>query len=269
MTAGDYLWGVTNLNDGVNVITLEAAPPTVPVELLSLPVGRIEGDAFADTRFKDRQIPVKLAVFGSDAAATETALDNLVAQLYRGAQNLTLGYQDERYWSCRLEDMKTTKINRIRYELDVLFKTFGAFGYAKTASAFSDAAALSTVSGNLREKLMQPAVGGTIYARPVITITFPAAGGSPFGTTELWVSNESLSPSPTIHVAASFAASDVLVIDCAAMTVKLNGVEVDFSGQFITLDPRVGAANDILLQTTSTSLPTLTFALAWRNRFAS
>lgn len=39
-----------------------------------------------------------------------------------------------------------------------------------------------------------------------------------------------------IQVTSSFAAGDVLVIDCEAQTVKKNGVEVDFSGSFPKLD---------------------------------
>lgn len=128
-----------------------------------------------------------------------------------------------------------------------------------------DNTALSTVAGNHRRKILAPAPGGSAFTYPVITITMPAGG--PYGTTSIWVINSTVTPNEQITVNATFAANDVLVIDCDSMTVTLNGVAHDYFGKFPRLDRQAGATNNLEIHTTSTSLPTLNTTTTWRPRY--
>lgn len=125
---------------------------------------------------------------------------------------------------------------------------------------------LGTVAGNHRRKIMLPAPGGNAFTYPVITITVPNVVGA-YGTTSIWVINSTVTPNEQITVNATFAANDVLVIDCSTMAVTLNGVAHDYFGRFLRLDRQAGATNSLEIHSTSTSLPTLNITVTWRPRF--
>lgn len=115
---------------------------------------------------------------------------------------------------------------------------------------------------------LTPTVGGTIYSRPRITITIPNAG-TDYGITRIRILNTTANPDQEFVVSRAFVPGDVLVIDSDTFICQVNGVPADFSGQFITLDPRLGSTNSIVIYALATDAPSLTPLLEWTSRFAA
>lgn len=266
MAAGDYAFGSLALNDNVNYLVEQAPPQSPPLELQRLPFASREGSAISYVRIAENQARLRGLVKGTTFSNTEGFLDALIKQLYNGEQALKLGYQDERYWNARLQTISHTKQNGLLYAYDAQFIVADSMGFAASPSTLSDAAQLVTVSGNLRRKTLTPTPGGSGPCRPTYTITFP---GAAYGTTILTVRNVSVSIPQALTITRTFGATDIVVINCDTFVVTVNGAVVDFGGQFPLLDPRAGATNSIQIDSTSTSLSTLTVQIDWRSRWLS
>lgn len=269
-----YAFGSRALDDidsGGSYLVYKCKAPSAPVELLEHSLGRYEGSHVSDWRYGEGMAELGIAVFGDDAVATELARDTLLRDLYRGQQQLKLGLADERYWLARLAGAPVIeKRNDGLHMIEARFRPESAFAYATAPGVLTvGPSALTSLGGGEYVLELAPTVGGNIYARPLITITFPAAGGSPFGVTSLWVKNNSFSPAPALYVDRTYAASNILTIDCSTFAVEVNGSPVDFAGQFITLDPREGTTNDIEVHVLASSTPTLTAKLDWTPRWSA
>lgn len=269
MAAGDYAFGARVLDDGVTYFVTKCKPPASPVALSETALAKFEGSKVSDWTYQEHDCPIEMHVFGANAAATEAARDALIKDLYRGQQNLKLGYQDERYWLARLagEPMITKKTNGV-HMVEAKFRTVKSFAFANAAStATTGAAALAAVAGSEYKATLTPAPGGNIYNRPVFTITVPHAAA--YGITSLWIVNVTAGAAQTIYVDRAYVVDDVLIVDCENLTTRVNGVAVDPGGSFPFLDPREGATNTVELHVLATSLPTLTFKADWTPRFAA
>jgi hypothetical protein len=87
---------------------------------------------------------------------------------------------------------------------------------------------------------------------------FKVYDAPPYGLTKLWIINNSLSPPWKLAVIKTFAAGDVVIIDCAALTATINAVTAaNTEGAYPILDPRV-TDNAIEVHAIATSPPTLT-----------
>ena len=115
---------------------------------------------------------------------------------------------------------------------------------------------------------LTPTVGGTIYSRPRLTITIPNAGID-YGISKIRILNTTASPDQEFIVTRVFVPGDVLVIDSDTFLCQVNGVPADFSGQFVTLDPRLGTTNSIVIYAVATDAPSLTPVLDWTSRYAA
>lgn len=269
MTASDYSFGLRLLDDPANGYYVDACDvPSAPAELLEYPLGNYEGAIVSGVRYGESDAMVRVKVEGSAQATTETRVSALVTDLYRAQQQLKLGYVDERFWLARLQGRPTiTRLTHGMFQVEASFRTTNAFAFANSSSSLINNAALSLVSGTHYSKLMQPTVGGNMYSRPVINITVP--GGGPYGMTQIYIENEALTPTPRLTITRAFLAGDFIEIDAETLSVLVNAVQTDYAGQFILLDPRVSAVNDLRVHAIATSTPTLNVQLLWRPRFAA
>lgn len=78
-----------------------------------------------------------------------------------------------------------------------------------------------------------PVIGGTVYALPTITVTL----NSGTGLTSKYIQIKNPTSGKYIQINRTWVAGDVLVIDCDAKTVKVNGTAVDFTGNFPVWEP--------------------------------
>lgn len=82
-------------------------------------------------------------------------------------------------------------------------------------------------------KTFAPAIDGSIACKSIITVTLSALTG---GTNKA-VRVTDTATGNYIQVSRTWTATDVLIADASAMTVKVNGTSVDFSGNLLELDP--------------------------------
>ena len=89
------------------------------------------------------------------------------------------------------------------------------------------------------------------------------------GIGKIRILNTTASPDQEFIVTRVFVPGDVLVIDSDTFLCQVNGVPADFSGQFVTLDPRLGTTNSIVIYAVATDAPSLTPVLDWTSRYAA
>lgn len=267
MAAGDYAFGSFLLEDqaaGYSVIAGE--PPTAPRTVGRHALAVRDGSVAVLTRYEEALGSLTVMVTGATFQQTEDRYDALLKTTARSVQALKLGFQDERYWLA--EFVGTPVVNKITglyYTVALDYVATSAHAYAAAASSEIDTSALANVSGNHYSKTVPVDIEGSIKAWPVITIAVPSGG--PYGMTSIWVTNGDSPTLTTLQVVRAWAADEVLVIDSVAQSVTVDGVEVDYSGQFPALDPADNATNDIEIHCMATSTPTLEVEIAWRERY--
>lgn len=179
------------------------------------------------------------------------------------------GFQDERFYvNAELTDKLEINWNENDWaEIFWLARFYcpDPMLYSATASQLLDTSALGLVTSGEYSKTVVITPGGTTAAWPRYRVDVPVLG--PYGITALWLVNTSLTDSPTLKIVKTLAASDLVIIDAAEMSVTINGVEVDYSGSFPAIDPRPGATNTLELHVLATSTPTLNCQFNWRSRY--
>lgn len=266
MTAGEYSFAGLNLNDGTAYKVsgpgqIVAATPDVLRQALA----RREGSIKVQRRYAEKMLRLSGRVLGATKAAKESNFDALVLTLGYGEQILKNGWEDERYF---LGELMTLNPLRQHGTLDLPFEAdfllADPFAYAPSTSIESDTNALTQVSGNHRSKSFNVTVGGTAFAHPGITLTITNLGTA---TSAIWVVCADLPGTPTLTITRTFALNDVIVIDPREQSVKVNGAEVDYTGTFPWLDPRVAADNTLEIHSTSTANPTIEADVDWIPRY--
>lgn len=263
------MFGARHLNTGINFIVDSINSLDAPnLELAAYPLGTTDGSSGGFTRYAAKQLTVNGRLIARSIVGKQQLVDWLGRDLAKGLQKLYVGAPDDRYYYARLQGSLTFQASmefpqETGYAAPLL--ALDPFAYANVASSSVNNAQSTTVSGDQRHKVLTLTPGGSIYSWPLVTITVPAGG--PYGTTSIWVTN--ITTGQTITIARTWAANDILLIDCAAKTVTVNGVRVDYAGTFPYLDPRQGATNAFEINSTSTSQPTLNTTVAWTSRFLS
>lgn len=98
---------------------------------------------------------------------------------------------------------------------------------------------------------------GTYKALPIFVLAINAASS-------LTVINIQIDENDSeIQISSSFAAGDVLVIDCEGQTVKKNGTEVDFSGSF----PKLEVGDNTVRYTVTSSSHTIRATIIYKQRY--
>lgn len=188
---------------------------------------RTNGESYISGWFGARRIKVTGAIVCSTAAALLTALDALQAALNSDGANLDIEYGSgtRRYASAVVE---TQDIPKEGYHYS--FVPFTLIFYVPDGVGKDTAATTVTESGKTASPFTKAlTLTGSADQLPVITLTFASATTA----TVLKVKNDTTGEEMVIGPsAASFAASDVVEIDCENMTVKLNGVSKDYTGIF-------------------------------------
>lgn len=266
MAAGDFAFGSRNLVDPANGVICESMiVPPAPKELAIFRRASLEGSVIADERFPDKLIMASGVLIGPDAATAEARLDAFLKDLYDGEKDLKVGYQDERSYKARLDGEPTVeKQSLILYTWEVAFRARLGVATALNESTATNNNALTLETGQIYSKVMALTPGGSIYARPVYTLTIPGAG--PYGISYIKVLNQDTGW--LCLVARTYAANDVLVIDTAGKTpVTVNGSPVNFAGSLPVIDPVLGV-NDIEIECQATAVPTINVTITWRARWS-
>lgn len=199
-----------------------------------------------------REIRIAGHVKGNTVADARAKLDALALALERDPVRLRFPDHPTRYVSVQLTRGVTTPaspqfIQRI-LPVELLFTAFDPYFY----DDYPTLIALRATATRL--------VLGTAPSRPVITIRGPAT--NPVVTFR----NSNGATVQTFSLTITLISGDTLVVDCDALTIRLNGatsrMDALTSGDFLTMDPVL--AGQLPTLTLSSGTGEATYRRAWR-----
>lgn len=219
---------------------------TMPTRNVNVaPRARTNGETFISGLFGARIIKITGHIVASSATALGTAVDALQAALNSAGANLDIGYGGG---TRRYENAVITRQDIPKEAHNYTFVPFELEFYVPDGVGVATANTTESGSGvTTSPKTQALALTGSADPLPVITVTFDAANTAIVLKIKNDTTGDEIIIGPTL---ASFAAADVVAVDCKNMTVKLNGTAIDYTGIF----PRwVPGANTIRFTVTSTS----------------
>lgn len=183
--------------------------------------------------FRDKKINVGVTIGRDTRELFEASLDQLNALLQVREAALVLSYGSAtRQWTATMSNVAVSEIYGGYATLNIEFQCSDPIGKdTSSTSLFSE----SLTGAN---KTHSFTIGGTAYwQQPIITITYSALTG---GTAKNVVIGNAAT-GQQLTITRDWAAADVLEIDSQAKTVKVNGVEVAFTGAIPEWNPGSGS----------------------------
>ncbi len=198
-------------------------------------IASVNKSVTASAYFKERKINVQVEIGAPDRATLESSIDTLEAFLQtREAPLIFVQSGANRKYTATLANVSITDTQGGWAALDLEFECADPYGYDPSTSPLSDT---SRSGASSTESFV---CGGTAeFQSPIITITLSALTG---GTAKT-ITITTPATLQAIVVTRNWTAADVLVIDCQARTVKVNGTEVAFSGAFPEWAPGAGTVS--------------------------
>lgn len=190
-----------------------------------------DGSVITDINYPSRIVKIGGTIHGSSQSDLDSRIDAFKA-FFRGKnKNLDITYAGttRRYIATKnaVGIARSQKLPLARFSVE--FICTNPFGLDTSATTLINQA--NYTSPTLTST---PTVGGTApYQLPVITLTLDALTGT---GDYLQISND-LNTQAIALYGLGLTAGDVIVIDCVNRTVKKNGVEVDYTGTFLVLEP--------------------------------
>lgn len=234
VNAHTVLFNGNNLQsvDGVSVLSVNPYKPARR-KVYYGDIARSDKSKVYSAFYVEKEVEVKLAISRATRGLTESALDNLL-QILQGREKTLIMLQSggQRTYTVTLADTVVREDGGAYMEVVLIFKTSDHFGYDSALSLL-----LQVSNFTSPNKTDQISVGGSApWQVPIITITFSTIAGGTSKT--VIVGNDGTGQ--TITVTRTWASGDVLEIDSLNQTVKVNGIDVAFSGAFPEWAPGTG-----------------------------
>lgn len=217
----------------VGIITNSIEHTSLPEKTMTLfGLADADGSSIPAINYPSKKVTIGGIIKGSTQADLDNRTDAFKGYFTGKDKNLDITYGS----STRRYIATANGVSVVRQQ-KALFATFqieflctNPFGLDITASnlwtaktGFSSATFTET-----------PTIGGTApYQLPVITITINSLTGA---GDYVQISNDNNGQEMLIY-GLGLVAGDVIVIDCAERTVTIDGVEVDYYGTFLELEP--------------------------------
>lgn len=175
--------------------------------------------------YNQKNITIRVGISRSTRDALEQSLDSLNSILQGIEKELWLSQSGGvRKYYCTLSDVVVNKSGGAYWEGDLVFTCSDNFGYD---TGYTTIVNISGVTSSTRTD--QYSFGGSAdFQAPIITIKLTAVTGAT--NANMVIGNAATGQNLTIN--RTWAANDFVEIDCQNETVKVNGVEVAFSGAF-------------------------------------
>lgn len=202
--------------------------------------------------YNKRPVNVRIGITRATRDLLEQSIDSLMT-LIQGIEKPLLLKQGGalRSYTCTYSDMDIRVEGGSYIEADLIFETSDHFGYDTAATL------LTQISGSTGgQKTTQITFGGSApWQVPLITITHTAITGGTSKT--ITVGNDATGQAVTIS--RTYVVGDVTTIDAPNQAVKVNGVEVAFTGAIPEWAPGVGYVSYADTFTTRTYSMTMTY----------
>lgn len=184
--------------------------------------------------YNQRLITIRVGISRTTRDALETSIDALMKILQGIEKELWLAQAGgARKYICTLQDAITKESGGAYWEADLVFACSDRFGYDTAYTTIINNLTGITAASRSDQYDFQ---GSAPWQVPVITIFYSALTG---GTSKnVVIGNASTGQQITIN--RTWAAGDRLEVDCQNETVKVNGVEVAFTGAFPKFAPGLG-----------------------------
>lgn len=182
--------------------------------------------------FPSKTIPVTGTIVGSSTADLDSRLDAFKAYFNGKDKNLDIEYNSStRRFIATANGLSIKRSANKKYaKFSLQFFCTIPFG---TDTSNTTALNATARTGNVYSD-SYTFLGSAPAQLPVVTITLTAVSST--GSQQLaWGNNDT--GQGIVITSSTWLAGDVLVIDCVNKTVKINGVDVDFSGAFPEFSP--------------------------------
>lgn len=186
------------------------------------------------TEYKDKKINITGQLVSTTITTLDALIDTFKGYLQGEDKNLDIEYNGttRRY-------VATENVTQIERPGGLLFANFKVqficafpFGTDLASSSLST----QTTQTNAIYNYAITVAGSAPWQCPVITVTYSAITGLTSKTVSIGNGNTG----QIISVTRTWTATDVLEVDVANRTVKVNGVQVEFSGAFPEFQPGSG-----------------------------
>lgn len=180
--------------------------------------------------YTEKEIVIRVGITRSTRALVEQSLDSLMTIL-QGLEKELIVLQSNslRKYIATLSDVVVKESGGSYLELELVFTCSDRFGYDLAPTLIIYAGGYTSATRN-----DQYAFGGSADMQlPVWTITYTSLTG---GTAKT-VTIGNATTNQTLSINRTWATGDVLVIDGYNRTVKVNGVDVDYSGSVPYFEP--------------------------------
>jgi hypothetical protein len=181
-----------------------------------------------------KTIKIKGQITADNPAALDPILDQFRGYFRGKDKNLDIGYAGSVRRYIATENGSDIKrpggLQMATFTIEFLCKPFGqditpqtpVSATGRTAAAYTDNVTL---------------IGSADYQLPIATSTITALTATGNQTVSFGNNNTG----QQLSVTRTFAVNDVIVFDCVAKEVRVNGVAVDFAGAFVELEPGLQA----------------------------
>lgn len=271
-------FGDFQLNDRPFVVDEIKDYSASPRQFTRMPRITRAGSIGVDRRDLERIIEVKGRIIASTSerrvratrADVQVYLDQLKLAFRKGPQPFDGGFGDGRYWSSVELDGELEVIWDSARAYEVLYTARlvspDPYAWALTQEESVDNTALTLLSPAFYRKTITVEPKGTGQAFPTFTIVVPAA--TAYGITSIAVGNNSVAPLvPRLIMVRNLIANDVLEIDTYNEQVTVNDFAYPVFGTYPKIEPRFGETNQLIVEVSASSTPTLNVTTRWTPRY--
>lgn len=209
---------------GLTVISNNAYVPPKRT-LASAVLARTDKSKTTSAFWESREITIRVSISRLTRALLEQSIDALMLLLVGIEKELRVSQSNtNRRYICTLADMMVNHGGGSYCEIDLIFNCSDRYGYDLGLTTLLYSTGLTNQS---RTDPITP-LGSAEWQAPIITVTYSVATGATLK--DVMVGNSATGQQITVN--RTWVAGDSLQIDALERTVKVNGVEVDFSGAF-------------------------------------
>lgn len=214
---------IASLVPGLTVLSIKPSLPKRKLTIANL--ARSNKSKLNSAFYTERTISARVCIQSDNRDITETRIDSLMSYLQGQEKDLIIPQSNSsRKYIATMDDPTILKSGTSYWEAELQFVCSDSFGYDTSYTTILD---LTGITASIRDDQFD--FGGSAdWQAPYFRVYFTSITG---GTSKSVVIGNR-ETGQQITVTRTWASGDVLEIDSNDKSVKVNGVEVDFTGAF-------------------------------------